>query len=77
MIVIHEIFGMTDWVEEVTDEFAEAGYIAVAPDLLSGMAPNGGRTKDFPATGGGGFGPADRFPEGRHGYPRRLPGHPG
>jgi carboxymethylenebutenolidase len=57
MVVIHEIFGMTDWVENVTDEFAEAGYIAVAPDLLSGMAPNGGRTKDFPASGGGGFGP--------------------
>ena len=56
MVVIHEIFGMTDWVENVTDEFAEAGYIAVAPDLLSGMAPNGGRTKDFPATEGGGFG---------------------
>jgi carboxymethylenebutenolidase len=56
MVIIHEIFGMTDWVENVADEFAEAGYIAVAPDLLSGMAPNGGRTKDFPATEGGGFG---------------------
>jgi carboxymethylenebutenolidase len=59
MVVIHEIFGMTDWVESVTDEFAAAGYIAIAPDFLSGMAPNGGRTKDFPASeGGGGFGPA-------------------
>lgn len=59
MVVIHEIFGMTDWVENVADEFAEAGFIAVAPDLLSGMAPNGGRTKDFPpAAGGGGFGAA-------------------
>ncbi len=58
MVVIHEIFGMTDWVENVNDEFAEAGFIAVAPDLLSGMAPNGGRTKDFPPSqGGGGFGP--------------------
>jgi carboxymethylenebutenolidase len=53
--VIHEIFGMTDWVEEVADELAAAGYIAVAPDLLSGMAPNGGRTSDFPQ---GGVGPA-------------------
>jgi carboxymethylenebutenolidase len=52
MIVIHEIFGMTDWVEKVTDEFAEAGYLAIAPDLLSGMAPNGGRTKGFPAPAG-------------------------
>jgi carboxymethylenebutenolidase len=56
MVVIHEIFGMTDWVEEVADEFAEAGYISIAPDLLSGMAPNGGRTKDFPANTGGGVG---------------------
>ncbi len=47
MLVIHEIFGTTDWVEDVADQFAAAGYIAVAPDLLSGMAPNGGRTKDF------------------------------
>ncbi len=56
IVVIHEIFGMTDWVENVADEFAEAGYIAIAPDLLSGMAPNGGRTKDFPASQGGGMG---------------------
>jgi len=55
IVVIHEIFGLTDWVEDVTDQFAEAGYIAIAPDLLSGMGPNGGRTKDFPA---GGVGPA-------------------
>lgn len=37
VVVIHEIFGMTDWVQKVSDEFAEAGYIAIAPDLLSGM----------------------------------------
>lgn len=49
IVVIHEIFGMTDWVENVADEFAEAGYLAIAPDLLSGMAPGGGRTKDLPA----------------------------
>lgn len=51
ILVIHEIFGMTDWVQEVADEFAAAGYIAVAPDLLSGMAPNGGRTTGFSAQG--------------------------
>jgi carboxymethylenebutenolidase len=53
IVVIHEIFGLTDWVESVTDQFAAAGFIALAPDLLSGMAPNGGRTKDFPAGGVG------------------------
>ncbi len=47
VLVIHEIFGMTDWVQELADEVAEAGYIAVAPDLLSGMGPNGGRSSDF------------------------------
>jgi len=47
VLVIHEIFGMSDWAQELADEVAEAGYIAVAPDLLSGMGPNGGRTKDF------------------------------
>ena len=47
VIVIHEIFGLTDWAQELADEVAAAGYIAVAPDLLSGMAPNGGRTSDF------------------------------
>jgi carboxymethylenebutenolidase len=48
VLVIHEIFGMTDWVQELSDELAEAGYIAIAPDLLSGMGPHGGRSSDFP-----------------------------
>jgi carboxymethylenebutenolidase len=47
IIVIHEIFGMTEWVQGMADQFAEQGYIAIAPDLLSGMAPNGGRTSDI------------------------------
>jgi carboxymethylenebutenolidase len=48
VLVIHEIFGLSDWAQLLADEVAAAGYIAVAPDLLSGMGPNGGRTKDFP-----------------------------
>jgi carboxymethylenebutenolidase len=47
VVVIHENRGLTDWVRSVADQLAEAGYIAIAPDLLSGMAPGGGRTKDF------------------------------
>jgi carboxymethylenebutenolidase len=47
VLVIHEIFGMSDWVQDLADQLAEAGYIAVAPDLLSGMGPNGGRTTAF------------------------------
>jgi carboxymethylenebutenolidase len=49
IVVIHEIFGHSDWVEMVTDEFAAAGYIAISPDLLSGSGPKGGGTHDFPA----------------------------
>jgi carboxymethylenebutenolidase len=48
VVVIHEIFGLTDWVQGVADQFAEHGYIAIAPDLLSGMGPNKGRTTDIP-----------------------------
>src|ERR1051326_8869200 len=51
VLIIHEIFGLSDWAQELADEVAAAGYIAVALDLLSGMGPNGGRTKDF-ASGG-------------------------
>ncbi len=47
VIVIHEIFGMTDWVQSLTDQLAEAGYIAIAPDLLSGMGPDGGGTSSL------------------------------
>ena len=47
VVVIHEIFGLSDWAQELADELAGAGYIAVAPDLLSGMGPNGGRTSSF------------------------------
>src|SRR2546421_3442547 len=45
--VIHEIFGLTDWVRGVADQLAEAGYIAIAPDLLSGMGPKGGGSEEI------------------------------
>ena len=41
VIVIHEIFGLTDWVRGVADQLAGAGYIAIAPDLLTGIGPEG------------------------------------
>lgn len=47
VVVIHEIFGLTDWARSVADELAAAGYIAIAPDLLSGFGPN--------SSGSGGF----------------------
>jgi carboxymethylenebutenolidase len=51
IVVIHEIFGLTDWARSVADQLAEAGYIAVAPDLLSGMGPDGGGTSAYPDRG--------------------------
>lgn len=53
VVVIHEIFGMSDWVQSLTDQLAEAGYIAIAPDLLSGMGPNGGGTSSLDRQGVG------------------------
>jgi len=47
VVLIHEIFGLTDWVRLVADELAEAGYIAIAPDLLTGKGPNGGGTAEL------------------------------
>ena len=51
IVVIHEIFGMSDWIQSLTDQLAEAGYIAIAPDLLSGMGPNRGGTSDVATVG--------------------------
>ena len=47
IVMIHEIFGLSDWAREMADELAEAGYIVVAPDLLSGLGPNGGGSDAF------------------------------
>jgi carboxymethylenebutenolidase len=47
VLVIHTIAGFIDWIESESDQLAEAGYIAIAPDLLSGMGPNGGRSDSF------------------------------
>jgi carboxymethylenebutenolidase len=35
VIVIHEIYGLTDWEPTVADRLAKAGYVAIVPDLLS------------------------------------------
>lgn len=51
VVVIHEIFGLTDWIRGVADELAAQGFIAVAPDLLTGKGPDGGRTDSVDADG--------------------------
>ncbi|HWW23376.1 MAG TPA: dienelactone hydrolase family protein, partial [Edaphobacter sp.] len=50
VILIHEIFGLSDWAKSMADDLAAAGFIVVAPDLLSGSGPNGGGTDSFPDT---------------------------
>ena len=45
VLVIHEIFGLSDWIRAVADQLAKEGFIAVAPDLLSGKGPGGGGTE--------------------------------
>jgi len=47
IVLIHEIFGLSDWAKEMADELAAQGYIVIAPDLLSGYGPNGGGTSEF------------------------------
>lgn len=44
VLVIHEVYGLTDWLRGVADQLAREGYIAVAPDLISGRGPGGGGT---------------------------------
>lgn len=49
-IVIHENRGLTDWVRSFSDQLAKAGYIAVAPDLLSGFSSEYKKTSGFPSS---------------------------
>jgi len=44
VLIIHEIFGLSDWIRGVADQLAAEGFIAVAPDLVSGLGPGGGGT---------------------------------
>jgi carboxymethylenebutenolidase len=48
VLLIHEIFGLSDWARSMADDIAAMGYIVIAPDLLSGAGPNGGGTSAFP-----------------------------
>jgi carboxymethylenebutenolidase len=48
VIVIHEIFGLTNWEPTVVDRLAAAGYVAIVPDLLS---PRFGQSPADPDSG--------------------------
>src|SRR6185503_12185628 len=45
VLVIHEIFGLSSWARALGDQLAADGFIAVVPDLISGMGPGGGGTE--------------------------------
>jgi carboxymethylenebutenolidase len=47
VLLIHEIFGLSDWARSMADDIAAMGYIVIAPDLLSGTGPNGGGTSAY------------------------------
>jgi carboxymethylenebutenolidase len=47
VIVIQEIYGLSDWIRAVADRLAADGFIAIAPDFLSGLGPGGGGTDKF------------------------------
>lgn len=47
VIVLHEVFGLTDSTRNTADEIAAMGYIAITPDMLSGYGPNGGDVDSF------------------------------
>jgi carboxymethylenebutenolidase len=47
VIVIHEIYGLTPWIKSVTDQLAADGFVAIAPDFLTGRGPDGGGTDSF------------------------------
>ncbi len=49
VVLVHEIFGLTDWAKSMADQVAAEGFIVLVPDLLSGTGPNGGGTSAYPS----------------------------
>ena len=47
VVVVTANQGLSDWVRAVGTEVVRQGYIAVVPDLLSGLGPNGGGSFSF------------------------------
>lgn len=51
VVLVHEVYGLTDWATDMADDLADKGFIVVAPDFLSGHGPHGGSFSDFPSEG--------------------------
>ncbi|MBB5687759.1 dienelactone hydrolase family protein [Sphingobium boeckii] len=47
VLVLHEVFGLTESTRNTADQIAAMGYITIAPDMVSGQAPNGGGVASF------------------------------
>jgi carboxymethylenebutenolidase len=60
VVIIHDVIAMAPWVENVADRFAEVGYLAIAPDLLSGRSPE--ERQPLESADGKKIGPARRLP---------------
>jgi len=48
VIVLHEVYGLTDSTLATADDIAAMGHLVLVPDMLAGAAPDGGGTPDFP-----------------------------
>ena len=60
VVLVHDVIAMAPWVENVADRFAEAGYVAIAPDMLSGRTAE--ERQALKAPDGKNIGPARRLP---------------
>ena len=60
VILIQDVIAMAPWEENVADRFAEAGYLAIAPDMLSGRSKE--ERQPLKAADGKTIGPARRLP---------------
>ncbi len=47
IVLIPEIFGLSAWAKTMADDLAAAGYVVIAPDVLTGKGPNGGGTDSY------------------------------
>ncbi|WP_427917945.1 dienelactone hydrolase family protein [Streptomyces sp. cg40] len=53
VLVLHEVFGLTDSTRNTADKIAAMGYIAITPDMISGLGPDGkGDTRTLTGAGG-------------------------
>lgn len=50
VLVLHEVFGLTDSTLNTADQVAAMGAITIAPDMVSGMGPHGGDVRSLPSS---------------------------